>query len=422
VAALVKDPAFQVRYEMAAVVSRDVQRTNDCEPLMALMQDSEPTVALRAIDAIPKSCAAHPGIRTWLTTRAAELRGTADWHVPARALSALARIAPEAASPLLGAARQHAAWQVRAAAAGAAGVVADAGTLGALTSDPEPNVRTAVLESLVRLKSPGVTPAAISALASDDVQLVRTAAGALAGAAGEARSAAVEALLASVRRFTAAGADTSRDARTALVERLGELLSLDRAHELDALMSDFDPKVRAAAVEAFRKIAQTGEPVNLPVRYRYPYQPAVASLASLPTRATLIMERGGSVDVALLDDVAPVTVARFVELARGGYYDGLTFHRIVPNFVVQGGSPHANEYSSGVPRFMRDELGTAPHVRGAVGISTRGRDTGDGQIFIDLVDLPRLDHDYTVFGQVTAGMELVDRFLEGARIRRVVVK
>jgi len=88
---------------------------------------------------------------------------------------------------------------------------------------------------------------------------------------------------------------------------------------------------------------------------------------------------------------------------------------------VQGGSPGANEYV-GARRFMRDELGGAHHVRGAVGISTRGRDTGDAQIFIDLVDLPRLDRDYTVFGYVTSGMELVDKMLDGAVIKAIVVK
>ena len=62
----------------------------------------------------------------------------------------------------------------------------------------------------------------------------------------------------------------------------------------------------------------------------------------------------GSIVMTLLVDQAPVTVARFVELARRGYYDGLTFHRVEPNFVIQGGSPGANEYV-GAPRFMRDE-------------------------------------------------------------------
>ena len=99
---------------------------------------------------------------------------------------------------------------------------------------------------------------------------------------------------------------------------------------------------------------------------------------------------------------------RFARLAESGYYNGLTFHRVVPNFVIQGGSPGANEYV-GDAAFMRDEVGTWPHVRGAVGISTRGHDTGDAQIFVDLVDNPRLDHQYTVFAQVLNGIDVVDR-------------
>jgi cyclophilin family peptidyl-prolyl cis-trans isomerase len=69
---------------------------------------------------------------------------------------------------------------------------------------------------------------------------------------------------------------------------------------------------------------------------------------------------------------------------------------------------------------MRDEVGRVGHTRGTVGISTRGRDTGDAQIFINLVDNPRLDHEYTVFGIVT-GMDVVDTILEGDRMTRVTV-
>ena len=119
-------------------------------------------------------------------------------------------------------------------------------------------------------------------------------------------------------------------------------------------------------------------------------------------------------------EVAPVTVERFLKLAADRYYDGLTIHRIVPNFVIQGGSPGANEYV-GDAGFMRDEVGTWPHVRGAVGISTRGHDTGDAQIFVDLVDNPRLDHQYTVFAQVLNGIEVVDRILEGDVIEKVEI-
>ena len=93
----------------------------------------------------------------------------------------------------------------------------------------------------------------------------------------------------------------------------------------------------------------------------------------------------------------------------------------MPNFVVQGGSPGANEYM-GTSRYMRDEVGPqASHIRGAVGISTRGGDTGDAQLFIDLVDNPRFDHRYTVFAQVLNGAELVDSILEGDVIESIVI-
>jgi cyclophilin family peptidyl-prolyl cis-trans isomerase len=132
------------------------------------------------------------------------------------------------------------------------------------------------------------------------------------------------------------------------------------------------------------------------------------------------MARGGAFDIAFLPDEAPATIARFARLARAGYFDGLTFHRVVPNFVVQGGSPWANEYA-GAPRFQRDELGFARHERGALGISTRGRDTGDAQIFIDLADVPRLNHDYTVFARVVSGLDVVDGILEADIIQRVTI-
>jgi cyclophilin family peptidyl-prolyl cis-trans isomerase len=137
-------------------------------------------------------------------------------------------------------------------------------------------------------------------------------------------------------------------------------------------------------------------------------------------RARIAIADAGTFELALFTGEAPATVIQFVDLARSGYYGGLTFHRVVPNFVVQGGSPGANEYV-GHPSQMRDEVGLWPHVRGAVGISTRGRDTGDAQIFIDLVDNPRLDHQYTVFAQVLNGIEVIDRILEGDVIEKIEI-
>jgi cyclophilin family peptidyl-prolyl cis-trans isomerase len=88
--------------------------------------------------------------------------------------------------------------------------------------------------------------------------------------------------------------------------------------------------------------------------------------------------------------------------------------------VIQGGSPGANEYEGDGP-FTRDEVGLLSHWRGTVGISTRGHDTGDGQIFVNLVDNLRLDHAYTIVGTVVQGMDVVDGVLEGARIERAEI-
>jgi len=137
-------------------------------------------------------------------------------------------------------------------------------------------------------------------------------------------------------------------------------------------------------------------------------------------KARITIADVGVFDLALITSEAPLTVLRFADLAESGYYNGLTFHRVAPNFVIQGGSPTANEYV-GLGDHMRDELGLWPHVRGTVGISTRGRDTGDAQIFIDLADNPRLDHDYTVFAQVLNGIDVVEKILEGDVIERVEI-
>jgi cyclophilin family peptidyl-prolyl cis-trans isomerase len=136
------------------------------------------------------------------------------------------------------------------------------------------------------------------------------------------------------------------------------------------------------------------------------------------TTVRVTMAGGGQFEVRLLVDVAPMSCMRFAALVAGGYYNGLTFHRVLPNFLIQGGSPGANEFV-GHSRYMRDEVGRPSQLRGTLGTSTRGRDTGDAQFYINLVDTPRLDHDYTIFGEVTHGMDVVDRILEGDVMQKV---
>jgi cyclophilin family peptidyl-prolyl cis-trans isomerase len=250
---------------------------------------------------------------------------------------------------------------------------------------------------------------------------LRTAAMVLRGLPAESKEDASEALLAALKRLTEEESDTSRDPRVAILERLGEALAPQRSSDITEYVADFDDEVIAAAAKAFQQIVGA-PPAEVNKRRRYPQQPTEQALSKLPSEAIIELEEG-TVAIDLFRDVAPVTIARFTALVNEGAYNNRTFHRVVPNFVVQGGSPGANEYAGTTTRYMRDEVGPqAFHIRGAVGISTRGRDTGDGQIFIDLVDVPRLDRDYTVFGYVRSGMELVDKLLEGATIKRITVR
>jgi cyclophilin family peptidyl-prolyl cis-trans isomerase len=150
--------------------------------------------------------------------------------------------------------------------------------------------------------------------------------------------------------------------------------------------------------------------------------PPDSVLQALDGATVRIRMRGlGTITLELLTDEAPLAVATFVKLAEAGKLTGLTYHRVVPNFVVQGGSPGADEYDGISAGFMRDEVGMARNARGSLGISTRGRDTGDGQIYFNTVDNFRLDHDYTVFARVVSGMDVVDRIQEGDGMQAVEV-
>lgn len=418
---LLKDPSMHVRIEAVRSFARGLQTVRDCGPLVSAMSDPATLVSLQAMDSVTTGCADAAAVVAALTPVADQLADPARasaWHRPARALTALSRIAPDEARTRIGAAAAHPAWQVRAAAATAAGVLNDAGRSLALTNDTAPNVRTAAIDALVRLKSPDVSTAAIAALTSEDHQLVRSAARALQAST---HPEAVPALFTALRRLTTLGADTSRDPRVAIVDRLAELLGAGRVGELAEWASDWDTGVRTAVVRAFTAANVTAP--ERPRQVRAPLQPTAAELRQIlsASRADIVMADGGTITLALLPGEAPLSVARFVSRARSGAYDGLTFHRVVPNFVVQGLSPGANEYV-GDDRFMRDEVGLESHTRGAVGISTRGYDTGDAQIFFDLIDVPRLDHDYTVFARVVSGFEHLDAILEGAVVTRVVIR
>ena len=411
-----KDASWLVRYEALLRYGRRFQAADGCEPIIRAIGARTGHVSLLAIDLLAVPCRPEDkAVETLLDLAAGA--DDAEWRRAAHAVVAVSKAAPERGRPSIARLLEAKRWQSRMYAARAAAELGDVAALRALAEDPSDNVREAAVTGLSRTAKHDADAVYIKALAAADFQLVMSAARALAGAPD--RAAAVPALIAALARLTALDSDPSRDPRMAILERLQELGSPEQAAALEPYLTDTDPRVAAQAAKTIA--AWTGRDVSAAPKPRAasdeaPTEAGLDRLARTTVRVT--MEGGGRFEVKLLVDLAPLSSARFAALAARGHYDGLTFHRVIPNFLIQGGSPGANEFV-GHSRYMRDEVGRATQLRGTLGTSTRGRDTGDAQIYINLVDSPRLDHDYTIFGEVIRGMDVVDQILEGAVMQKV---
>ena len=410
-----RHPNPQVRVEALRAYDRRIRPHEGCPAILAAVGDPDPHVAATAIGLAGRPCPETEHQRRVLAARVNELEESGEgWRGPGRALHALAGIAPSEAGGGIERLARHGnplarTWAARAAArAGAVEV------LYRLSGDPNPNVRERALRGLGAVVGGGARDRYAAALESDDPQLVMTAGRLLVDhAAAETKAVS---LLAPLRRFTAAGRETERDVRVALLEGVAVLGGFSR-DDLTPYLADFDPVVAELAATTLTELtgkAHRAEP-RRPPRAATPDADRIRELAT--SRVRLRVAGLGDIVIALRPDLAATNADRFARLAREGYFDGLAFHRVVPNFVIQGGSPHGNEYS-GHGAFSRDEISDHAHWRGTVGLSTRGRDTGDAQIFINLVDNVRLDFDYTILGEVIEGMEIVDAVQEGAVIER----
>ncbi len=132
----------------------------------------------------------------------------------------------------------------------------------------------------------------------------------------------------------------------------------------------------------------------------------------------------GLMKVELYDNDAPNTVKNFVDLSKKGYYDGLTFHRVIPNFVIQGGCPDGT--GAGGPGYQIDcELdgGNQYHDRGVLSMAHAGRNTGGSQFFVchSRDNTAHLDGNHTCFGKVTEGLDVIDAIQQGDKIEKIVI-
>jgi peptidyl-prolyl cis-trans isomerase B (cyclophilin B) len=137
--------------------------------------------------------------------------------------------------------------------------------------------------------------------------------------------------------------------------------------------------------------------------------------------ATFDTDRG-AVRAELFPEKAPLTVANFVNLARRGFYDGLKFHRVIPDFMVQGGCPQGTGTGGPGYKFEDETSNGVRHERGVLSMANAGPNTNGSQFFITHVATPWLDGKHTVFGKVTDGMDVVDKIAQGDTIKSVKIE
>jgi len=222
--------------------------------------------------------------------------------------------------------------------------------------------------------------------------------------------------------LTQSKSDEANDAKLAILTALSKHKKPEALEAIKSALADQDHLVRRHAIDLLKQmgagdfsdrigIVQTGHDKLF-------YRRAVARLNKKVT-ATIHTDQG-QIRIELFPQDAPMTVDSFVTLARKGFFNNLTFHRVVPNFVIQGGDPRGD--GEGGPGYqIRCEINTRPYIRGAVGMALSGKDTGGSQFFITHSPQPHLDGGYTIFGQVISGMEIVDRITRGDMIRKVEI-
>jgi peptidyl-prolyl cis-trans isomerase B (cyclophilin B) len=135
----------------------------------------------------------------------------------------------------------------------------------------------------------------------------------------------------------------------------------------------------------------------------------------------ITLDNGNEIRIEFYPEDAPKTVENFVTLAKKGFYDNLTFHRVVPDFVVQGGCPKGDG-TGGPGHTIKAEFNKQKHVRGSVAMArSQHPDSAGSQFYITYGATPHLDGSYAVFGHVVSGMEHVDRIKQGDRMKSVAI-
>lgn len=294
-----------------------------------------------------------------------------------------------------------------------------------MVESPDPRVSVAALESIAGVGTPEATVAVLRAVGSDRA-LVSAAAMDMIAMHSENFMEGKKAnprVIAAIEKAVASFAP--RDEMSApLISACGAISALRDpagAGLLEKMALDQRSAVRGVAVAAQKKLGVDTAMVLPPLEPVHPIPADVKSIWSTRKTVVRINTDRGTFRMKLLPDVAPGTVSSFVALAEAGFYDGTEIHRVVPNFVIQAGDSTGT--GLGDPGYnIRCEVSPIPYTRGTVGMALSGKDTGGSQFFVTISDQPHLDGNYTVFGRVVYGMEVIDLIEEGDEIISVIVE
>jgi cyclophilin family peptidyl-prolyl cis-trans isomerase/HEAT repeat protein len=209
------------------------------------------------------------------------------------------------------------------------------------------------------------------------------------------------------------------DVMTLFAETFGELKDTAMLDELRKNISRDSYDLAKSSADAIEKI--TGEKINIdPDDYARHTDFDWDYLSSHQNSKVILKTDEGDIELELYPDAAPFTVMNFLKLAEKNYFDGTEFHRVIGNFVIQGGDPTSTGF--GGPGYsIRGEYSPLPYERGTLGMASSGKDTEGSQFFITHSRTPHLDSKYTIFGKVTSGMEIVDRILIGNKLNDVII-
>lgn len=215
---------------------------------------------------------------------------------------------------------------------------------------------------------------------------------------------------------------TEIDAALAILDSLAEQKSGVANDAIKTALDSSDHLIRRRAVALLKENGAGDYSASIgmvQIRNRASdYERAISRIGK-NVLATVSTTRG-AFKIELLPNDAPLNVDNFVQLAKGGYFDRIAFHRVVPNFVIQDGDPRGD--GNGGPGYqIRCEINEAPFERGVVGMALSGKDTGGSQWFVTHSPQPHLDGGYTVFGNVLTGISVVDSIARGNVIRSIAI-